>query len=597
MTTVNQDYAPHRARRSHSPHLPPIQDSQSQQATINDQWTHAWRELQQQVHHNTVSLEAQRSHISELHDAMRSLHSEVGSIWKHLEAVRDEVQTRLDVVRPEKQDVDVLTQHLQTVDRKASEIDGLKVQLEIMTQRLRRLEEQQQTAGPPIPLNSYHQQGPPHAYTTQQPHGTPSSEYRASQPAPPAERPPPSQQQQQHHSEPRRDEYTTGSDVRSVPGFRALDPSSGVTSWRAASALATGQHPAVPHEAAAPAPHHDVAHSSGWAAVNANHSKRPASIDATAHDASAPASPKRQKLATLMPRSSIGEVNAAYPHPDSSQLRRAGSGDSQAHFPGAPVAGQPIKFVPFPPNVEAAEAQQEAWRAEHAAAEAARGRARGARSRGRGRKSGSVGDRDDMEMRQEYARSDWGGSQDGYHRQPHHAYAMSPQDPQRGRDIQPASYPPADNASQYSGGAPETPSPAFQDSGKKSRTKPTRNANGILIRKDGRPDMRSISSAQNLRKVHAKKEAERNGEMADPTSATSSNPNSAHNDDKSSVVDGSVTESPSREAPRNFKQEKMADGDTQMADSVMMDRAEVQTRERQEMVPEMARVEPAGITA
>jgi hypothetical protein len=41
---------------------------------------------------------------------------------------------------------------------------------------------------------------------------------------------------------------------------------------------------------------------------------------------------------------------------------------------------------------------------------------------------------------------------------------------------------------------------------KRSRTKPIRNADGILIRKDGRPDMRSQSSAANLRKVHAKKE-------------------------------------------------------------------------------------------
>lgn len=44
---------------------------------------------------------------------------------------------------------------------------------------------------------------------------------------------------------------------------------------------------------------------------------------------------------------------------------------------------------------------------------------------------------------------------------------------------------------------------------KKTRTKPVRNADGVLIRKDGRPDMRSVSSAMNLKKVHAKKEAER----------------------------------------------------------------------------------------
>jgi hypothetical protein len=43
---------------------------------------------------------------------------------------------------------------------------------------------------------------------------------------------------------------------------------------------------------------------------------------------------------------------------------------------------------------------------------------------------------------------------------------------------------------------------------KKTRSKPTRNADGILIRKDGRPDMRSQSSAANLRKVHARKEGD-----------------------------------------------------------------------------------------
>jgi hypothetical protein len=44
---------------------------------------------------------------------------------------------------------------------------------------------------------------------------------------------------------------------------------------------------------------------------------------------------------------------------------------------------------------------------------------------------------------------------------------------------------------------------------KKTRAKPFRNADGVLIRKDGRPDMRSHSSAANLRKVHARKEEER----------------------------------------------------------------------------------------
>ena len=43
---------------------------------------------------------------------------------------------------------------------------------------------------------------------------------------------------------------------------------------------------------------------------------------------------------------------------------------------------------------------------------------------------------------------------------------------------------------------------------KRTRTRPVRNADGVLIRKDGRPDMRSQSSAANLRKVHARKKNE-----------------------------------------------------------------------------------------
>jgi len=73
---------------------------------------------------------------------------------------------------------------------------------------------------------------------------------------------------------------------------------------------------------------------------------------------------------------------------------------------------------------------------------------------------------------------------------------------------------------------------------KKSRTKPIRNAEGILIRKDGRPDMRSVSSANNLRKVHAKKEAERaEMEGRTPTSARSLAP--AHSNSLSDEMDAS----------------------------------------------------------
>ena len=75
--------------------------------------------------------------------------------------------------------------------------------------------------------------------------------------------------------------------------------------------------------------------------------------------------------------------------------------------------------------------------------------------------------------------------------------------------------------------------------GRKSRSKPFRNAEGILIRKDGRPDLRSVSSANNLRKVHAKKEAERDGDGQ----TSSSRPSLVPQVSNSLSQDGGVSQS------------------------------------------------------
>lgn len=124
----------------------------------------------------------------------------------------------------------------------------------------------------------------------------------------------------------------------------------------------------------------------------------------------------------------------------------------------------------------------------------------------------------------EWEKSEWTGSQispNGYYN-PLHPY--SPKIASRGGIVRRADahapgperqhheFPSTPVQHQHPG--PQDPYAASADgaqssSGKKTRTKPIRNAEGILIRKDGRPDMRSVSSANNLRKVHAKKEAER----------------------------------------------------------------------------------------
>lgn len=177
------------------------------------------------------------------------------------------------------------------------------------------------------------------------------------------------------------------------------------------------------------------------------------------------------------------------------------------------------------------------------------GRNRGRRGgRGQGRRGRGGGGGVQLPESQQlgtpdWERSDWTGSQispNGYY------HALHPYSPRGGRGGLlrrgggGAGAPPHDTEHEYL----ETPIEGPHDpdesvdgqhasGGKKTRTKPIRNAEGVLIRKDGRPDMRSVSSANNLRKVHAKKEAERvDMEGRTPTSARSLAPADTYSDDE-----------------------------------------------------------------
>lgn len=83
---------------------------------------------------------------------------------------------------------------------------------------------------------------------------------------------------------------------------------------------------------------------------------------------------------------------------------------------------------------------------------------------------------------------------DGYY----HAMGQTPTTDERGRIIRRGSL----------GGS-------IHMSGKRTRQRPIRNSEGVLIRKDGKPDQRSISSAQNLKKFYNKKIAQLEMEKAD----------------------------------------------------------------------------------
>lgn len=425
-----------------------------------DAWSDAFARLQQQVQYNTHAIEDQHRHLTDLHDAVRSLHSEIGSIWRSVDYCREQIQNRSDNAptnRPESADIDVLTSQLLAISNKANEVDGLKVQLDLLTRRMRRMErDPNQPSDSPASaapgsavLPSHTPEQPAHSYhhpSHQLPHQRPTEEPR---PESHSHHPPGTRHAQEHLQLP---------EDRTLPGFRALDTSASVRGWRPANHQAASPRQAATSAAAGqPVPaRHDAPPSSGWAAVNAG-TKRPVSMDGPGSlDGSA--SPKRQKLATLMPRAAEHHQPAQHP-------------------------GTNIVQLPPPSGVH------DSWHKDKVV--------------GRGPEE----DRDGASKRMAELR-EWAANRDSYRRQPQHAYALSPQDPYRPRELQPANFSPEGHRI-----LPVNESSPPLGETKKSRTKPTRNADGILIRKDGRPDMRSISSAQNLRKVHAKKEAERSAEM------------------------------------------------------------------------------------
>ena len=532
-------------REASPTHLPPIHSGHQQQYAPHDNnnaWTEAFEHLQNTVHYNTTILEDHRRMIADFHDALGRMHAEIGTLWAHVERNRDDIRIRPPVPehRSDGPDIDVLTVQVQNVANKAHEIDALRMQLEIITRKVRRLEGH----GSPAPQAAPSIEPSPYVQPTSHPyqpppirHGTPTADSRTITQQTPSETrlPPPSALQS---GDPRAlSEYTQSNEQRTLPGFRALDAASGASSaWRSGSAYPPSHTSGTEN---GPSQHPDAAQPTGWATVNASKDvKRPSSFDAGhSYEGSRPSSPKRQKLVALMPRTSYGEVSSGhssnYPSatPEHPSLQQQASVDSQTQQNTAPTTSAPnhLRFVQFPSAREAD--SQEPWRPESQRQSIEAGRGRGGREtgsggRGRGRGYGRLvgaapGDREMADPSQaEWDHTSWGGSQVGsesyYHSASNVGPAGTPPDGMRARELQPALYSDSGHITATPGGPagappPETPSPAFQDVNKKSRTKPVRNSDGILIRKDGRPDMRSVSSAMNLRKVHAKKEAERNG--------------------------------------------------------------------------------------
>ncbi|KAK4905207.1 hypothetical protein LTR49_025485 [Elasticomyces elasticus] len=438
-------------------------------------------------------LESHRRQVGDVEQAVGRLQQEMGNVVAVLHEMRAELHARpqvMEAARHDSGDMDVLTSQIASVTSKANEVDGLKMQVELMKNRMKRFEEHGSPARP----------------------GTSSTHHEMYESTP-------------------------------MPSQHAMQGQH-LPPMRTASTFA----PSADRMYGAPAPNvlpsqvNQEAAGSGWAAVNSA-IKRP--FEEQQHQSpygppSAPGSPKRPRLAPIMPRSSLIEENSPFrpssmqqmvmpapPDVSAHSRSRAQSNSSQSHAQSqmlptpASANTSAYRFITSTAEVD----MQVGWRPEPESTEqpappsAGRGKGKGSRRRGGGRGRGSRGGA-------QHRRID---SQE--------LGAVDPQSTeQTGSQASPSEYPSATDLMSggfaYTGGSsvdrpehaefPATPvSGQYPDtfgtqadlllsnSSKKSRSKPTRNADGVLIRKDGRPDMRSVSSANNLRKVHAKREAER----------------------------------------------------------------------------------------
>ena len=623
-------------------HPPLTQSVEAPRRSAGDVWAGAISRLQTQYSLNTSLLEAHRRQLHDVELAVRNLNTEMGNVIHTLNQVRQELRARpipSEKSRHDPGDLDVLTGQVEAVTAKVNEVDALKMQIELMRNRMRRLEEQTVPVavgtrptsgsthressvqeGTPAPMqqpqhlhthSAHHHSLPPMRTSPMQGrlsgiHDT-RTPHQLHPPILPSQGGPMQQSpidQQQHATE--------SPSIMSRPaagGFKLAEPLPGLATLAGFRPTQSTYPPAsyaarpIPPQVRPPTLESE-AQASGWAAVNA--AKRPFEEPRPSPYASPmDGSPKRPKLAPIVPKGRHGE-DASYVPSSIAQSSGRESIDLRSRAPSDASQSQQSQAVPTPGSAMTSSYRfmgptqiadsQESWRPEHERMQyphphqkhqqqpqQARNRSRrGSRGRGRGGRGGlNVLDSQELGT-PDWEKADWTGSQisqNGFYHALHH---IRPQEePTRGGLVR-RSGGVAGGPSEREQDVPETPIQGPHDpfivggqdggdlqtsGGKKTRTKPIRNAEGVLIRKDGRPDMRSVSSANNLRKVHAKKEAERaDNDGRTPTSARSLAPANSGSDE------GDGTGSGSPGTPADGGEEEVDAQDTQERHHELMSR-------------------------
>lgn len=453
------------------------------------------REFQTQLHQQT-------SEIHRVDEAVGRLQHEMRGVREVLEVLNREVQARSlgpgagPSVSAQDSALELMAQQVAVISQKANEVDTLKITIEIMKNKIQRLED---NAAPGLPqpqsqtaFASPREPTAHSAHTVPSYHTTPSTVPHINTPVHPTQRP------ASFHSH--------GSHSAATPEV----------SQKAESAQAQ----------------------SGWVTVNSSVKRaHPNGIDGPHDPLGQPVgSPKRPKLAPLEPRVAY-ESSQSHPHQhvydhmdtDDSESRlqtHSHTLPSQTHshesLTGSPLAqstlaSQHPQHAVYAPYSTQDAPSDDSWRPESQRVI----EHRTPRGRGRGGGPGSRGGRGRKSMpapvhlgTPEWEKDEWQGatesqtSPDGYY---NHVSRSGRGIIRRGSGGSSRGRPSSSSGRAVSLGMQGVttgvglPADPYAHT-KKTRTKPIRNADGILIRKDGRPDMRSQSSAANLRKVHARKE-------------------------------------------------------------------------------------------
>jgi len=364
------------------------------------------------------TLESQRRDLLLVDMAVGRLQQEMLDLRKAMEHLTQELRSRPTPVKRNEDDsatLEMLSETVASVSSRAGEVDGLKVQMEVLKRRVKKLED----ASPPPPPPPEPQQNPfPRQSFPQQQFNSP------------------------------------------IPPSQSIAPSSQTLDHDRQNSHAGSQ----------------------WNAVN-NSLKRKADgelLDGQ-HSKQARISQFDNSLNPLPTRPRMTEEFGDVSQPQS----------PSAHRPNSSRGTLPIHIAD----------SQDSWRPESqqlSQAPAVRGQDTTKRGPGRPRKSTPL----DLGT-PDWEKSNWNSSQqvdsDGYYRPLGGIPPTSPTMSDRGRIIRRGS----------GGGLMEGAAGVTRlEHSKKTRQKPLRNADGVLIRKDGRPDQRSISSPMNLKKVHTKRQLE-----------------------------------------------------------------------------------------